>query len=301
MPNTLVHMGLNGLLTRSITNKTDLLLIYIGSIIPDLPWIFQRLIPELLPNINRYDLRIYCVVLASFFFSIILSMAIAYMLKERKLVFALFSVGSFLHLITDSLETKWGNGVHLFAPIDWKLLNLGLLWPESFMIYFFTGFGLLFVIYYWNRTISSKIFTQFRDIKNLPTALIIFFIYLFLPFLFLNSAESADNHFVKTLREEKSRAGKYFEIDRGYLIDSKDQDILRTPFDEELKITNLNLPVSCSISVCGIFINKKEIRIVEYHIHSNRDFFTYIGLVLLLILLIIPTFKTYRMKLQSLS
>lgn len=67
MPNTLVHLGINGLITRTLIKQTDLILIYIGAVIPDIPWIIQRVVLALMQSINTYDLRLYCIILASFF------------------------------------------------------------------------------------------------------------------------------------------------------------------------------------------------------------------------------------------
>ena len=79
MPNTLAHLGINGLITRKLIKQSDLLLIYLGTLIPDFPWIIQRTVLALIPNINPYDLRLYCVILASLFFSILLSAAISFL------------------------------------------------------------------------------------------------------------------------------------------------------------------------------------------------------------------------------
>ena len=79
MPNTLSHIGVNGLLTRSLIKKSDLFWIYLGTIIPDLPWIFQRVVETFFPSTNGYDLRLFVIVQATLFLSIIFSGAMAFM------------------------------------------------------------------------------------------------------------------------------------------------------------------------------------------------------------------------------
>ena len=128
MPNTLAHLGINCILSKSLIKKSDLILIYVGAIIPDVPWILQRIVATLKPSINLYDLRLYSIVSSSLLFSLILSYAISLLFKNCKHVFYIFSIGSFGHLLLDSLETKWGNGVHFFAPINWDLWNFGFFW-----------------------------------------------------------------------------------------------------------------------------------------------------------------------------
>jgi len=142
MPNTLAHLGINGLITRKLIKQSDLLLIYLGTLIPDFPWIIQRTVLALIPNINPYDLRLYCVILASLFFSILLSAAISFLFINTKKTFIIFTLGSLIHLLLDSIEIKWANGVHLFAPFSWELFNASFFWPENVLIYILLIFQL---------------------------------------------------------------------------------------------------------------------------------------------------------------
>ena len=296
MPNTLAHLGFIGLITKSLIKRADIILIYIGSVIPDFPWIIQRGVSFLQPNINLYDLRLYSIVLASFFFSLILSFAFANLFKETTRTFIIFSIGSLIHLLLDSFETKWGNGVHLFAPFSWELFNFEFFWPEDIIIYILTGFGLFYIILNWRETISIAPAISTLCQKSILVFVICIMTYFFLPLLFVNSAESADNHFVQTLRNADYRVGKYFESDRGYYIDSPNQDKYITPFKEELKISNLDLNSSENMSLRAKFISKDEIEIIEYHIHHNRDLFSYAGLFLLLLLVILSFSKGNKTK-----
>lgn len=299
MPNTLAHLGINALVTRSFIKKADFTLIYIGSVIPDFPWIIQRLVSAIKPSINHYDLRLYSVVLASLFLSLILSFALANLFKDTKRAFIIFSSGSLIHLLLDSIETKWGNGVHFLAPFNWEISNFGFFWPEEIIIYCVTGFGLMYLIFNWRDTISTVSVISIKGQKNFAMFVICFIVYFSLPLLFISSAESANNHFVQTLRNEAHRAGKYFEIDRGYYVDSLTHDKFITPFNEDLKVINLNLNSSESMSVRAKFISNYEIQIIEYHIHHNRDLFSYFGLFILLILLIVFIFKNNSLRTQS--
>ncbi len=239
MPNTLVHLGINGIITRALIKQTDLILIYIGAIIPDIPWIIQRAVIALIPSINNYDLRLYCVVLASFFSSIILSSALAFLFNESKKVFIIFTLGSLIHLLLDSIEIKWANGVHLFAPFSWELFNAGLFWPENVPIYILTVFGILYIIFQWKQTLLSPLNLSFKNLPKLVVTFSCLIFYLSLPLIFLDNVEKANNHFVKTLRDYEHRPGNYFEIDRGNYVDNLKGDRFITPFSEELKVANI--------------------------------------------------------------
>jgi hypothetical protein len=296
MPNTLAHLGINGIATRTFIKKVDLILIYIGALIPDIPWIIQRAVLALVPSINSYDLRLYCVILASLFSSIVLSAALAYLFNNAKRTFIIFSAGCLMHLLLDSIEIKWANGVHLFAPFNWELFNTGFFWPENLPIYVITAFGLVYVIFYMKETLSNSLEIAFKDYKNIFLLFTCLLIYFLLPLLFLSDAEAANNHYVKTLRDVESRTGKYFEVDRGFYSASTKSDEFITPFNEKLKVNNLDLKTSETMSIRAKFLSKNEIQIIEYHIHFNRDIFSYAGLLIVIILFTISVINTYRFR-----
>ena len=50
MPNTLVHLGVQGLGNRLISTEIDLKWVFLGCIIPDLPWIVRRTLIALAPG-----------------------------------------------------------------------------------------------------------------------------------------------------------------------------------------------------------------------------------------------------------
>ena len=299
MPNTLAHLGINGLITRKLIKQSDLLLIYLGALIPDIPWIFQRAALAFIPNINPYDLRLYCVIQASLFLSVVLSAAIAFLFIDTNRTFIIFAVGSLIHLLLDSIEIKWANGVHLFAPFNWELFNAGYFWPENVFIYVLTVFGIIYLLFHWKEALSSSFNLSVKNITKLVLSFSCLIIYFSLPLIFLTNAEEANNHFVQTLRGYEHRPGKYFEVDRGNYINDPGGDKYITPFNEELKISNLNLSTTGSMSIKAKFLSQDKIQILDYHIHSNRDIYSYIALLLLLALLIISFVKKTKFNLRS--
>jgi len=300
MPNTLAHIGINGLVTRTLIRKADLLWIYLGALIPDFPWILQRVVLKLNPAIDSYDLRLYCIVMSSLLFSLIVCVALANLSEKFKRTFTILALGSLIHLVLDSIEKKWANGVQLFVPFDWNLLNIGLFWPEDLPIYIITFFGLFYVLYNFKETISTSIKFVHITPRKILISFVFITIYFSVPLLLLNSAEEANNHYVNTLRDREYRMGNYFEVDRGFYSDSPKGDEFITPFNEKLKVKNLDLKTSETMSIRAKFISKDEIQIIDYHIHSNRDIFSYAGLLIIIILFTISLVNKYRFKKQSL-
>ena len=216
MPNTLAHIGVQGFSTKSIFNFSDLKWIYLGCIIPDFPWILQRILKY--SNLfNLYDVRDYSIILSTLLFSIILSGALSMFSINSKKVFLILAFSSLFHLMLDPLQIKWANGTHLFAPFSWHLLSFNLFWPESILTYIITGFGLLYFIYYYKSALKESSDLTIPGIKKMYLMISLLLVYFIVPLFMLNLPEQNNNHFVKTLRDYNSRQGKYIELDRAEL------------------------------------------------------------------------------------
>ena len=100
VPNTLAHIGIQGLATRSIIKDADLKWVLVGCVIPDVPWIIQRL-ARLVSEVNPYELRLYATVQSSFFFCLILSLLLSTLSKTYWKTFTILSINAFFHLILD--------------------------------------------------------------------------------------------------------------------------------------------------------------------------------------------------------
>jgi hypothetical protein len=112
VPNTLAHVGFRALATRAVAPATDLKWNYLGCIVPDVPWMLQRL---------------YGIVQATLAMSLCLILAFASLATEPGRAFSIVAGNAWLHLLLDTIEIKWANGVHLLAPFDWRLTSLGVL------------------------------------------------------------------------------------------------------------------------------------------------------------------------------
>ena len=293
MPNTLAHLGVAGLVTRSFIKDADLKWIFIGGIIPDLPWIFQRFAWMFFPDINAYDLRLYVIVQSTLLFGIIFSLALASLSKEYLKTFLILSAGCLIHLLLDSLEVKWANGVHLFAPLNWELLNFNLFWNESIPIYLITLFGLIYFFLLLRKGINSPLNLELKKSSRWILFLIFTLIYFILPSFILYQPLEANNHYVKTLQNISERPGKYFEIDRRSYRFENGKGIINTFADEDIELRNINLKTSETISIKGKFLDEKTAEVIDYHVYSVllRDGTTYVGIILIFMFWILSLFK----------
>ena len=284
MPNTLAHIGVQGFSTKSIFNFSDLKWIYLGCIIPDFPWILQRILKY--SNLfNLYDVRDYSIILSTLLFSIVLSGVLSMFSINSKKVFLILAFSSLFHLLLDPLQIKWANGTHLFVPFSWHLLSFNLFWPESILTYVITGFGLLYFIYYYKSALKESSDLTIPGIKKMYLMISLFLVYSIVPLFMLNLPEQNNNHFVKTLRDYNSRQGKYIELDRADFLTDSSGGYIKTFAKEKIKTVNLKFESKKLISIRGKFISRNEIYVEDYHIHSGfRDNASLLGVFLTAIL-----------------
>lgn len=282
MPNTLAHIGAQGVATQALLRNVDPKWIYVGCIIPDFPWIVRRIILVVHPTINHHDITICAIIQASLLFCLLLSSAIALLTTHYLKTFTILGFNSFLHLFLDACETKWGNGVHFFAPFNWQLKNFGFFWPESILTYFLTISGLIYFVWYCRQTISTKLNIVWKLSGRFIVSLMILIGYFYGPFFILDAPEKADSHFIKTISSRNP--GSYVEFDRAYYQKAPGGDLLRsdlTLFQVDGAVPNH----SGTISVRANFANKGLINIIEYHEHNSRlrDISSLLGLTLVVV------------------
>ena len=287
MPATLSHLGVQTLCSKTLFRDADLKWIALGCVVPDLPWIAQRIIPQILPGIDCYDLRLYCIIQASLFFCLILSAAVSLQVRERGKLFALLGINCLLHLLLDGLQIKLANGVHLLAPFSWKLFGFQLFWPEDTISYLLMGSGLAVFLYFSYRERNQTI-TFIVSKKSLYFGVILLLIYLASPLLLFKGPLEANNHFVATLSEPTTRTGKSIQLDRC----NYDPDTERvTLFNgEQIQLHYPSLPKSRgTVSIRGTFSSPQIINVTSLHLHhpGYRDIGVLLGLLLILLLWLI--------------
>jgi len=141
MPNTLGHYGVQGAASRALFGRVDPRWIMAGCVLPDVPWILQRLTQAVFPGAYPYDLRLYFVAQASLFGALVGCGAAAALAPKPRRIFLLLAFNVLFHLLLDACQTKWGNGVHLLAPASWHMLNFGWFWSAEWPSHALTAAG----------------------------------------------------------------------------------------------------------------------------------------------------------------
>lgn len=278
MPNTLCHIALQGPLTRTLVPKIPFQWVAAGCIIPDIPWITFRLLKEI-TIFSVYDLKLYCAVQASLFFCVILAAALALTVRQGGMVFSVLAANAFAHLLFDATQIKLGNGVNLIAPFDWKLFNLGLLWPEHPVYLVLTCIGGLYFVWRWRKEFRQcpACFTPVA--ARMIIAGILLACYFAGPLLFVNQAEKEDVHFLHTLKDKEHRTGKLLLIDR----DDFDADTQQISIcvNERFTVEGKVPQKSGTYSIEGYFTAPTVIKAVRvYHHGTFRDWASVVGLLM---------------------
>ena len=284
MPNTLAHIACNGFISKPFFKNSDLIWILTGCILPDVPWINQRIAGFLFSDLNGYDLKVFSIAQATLFFCLILSAAFSSLSYNYRRVFTILSLGALLHLFLDSLQTKWANGIHLFAPFNWEYFNLNLFWPESTITYIFSSAGILFFLINFKniKTSDPDIYLTKQRLKLFLPLILSYFV---LPFAFLDQINEADVNYVSTLRNYKERKGKYVEMDRKkiYYNEITKSTWIDTYNGQSIELDGLDKLDYLRISIKGRFKENNLIEVFDYKgnwVHF-RDGSSYIGISLI--------------------
>lgn len=291
MPNTLAHIGIQTSLTRLGIKEVPLQWIVVGCIIPDIPWIVQRIFLKL-PGISPLELMLYSVTQASFFYCLILSLAVAMLANKTKPVFLILATNSLIHLLLDAGQKKWGNGVNLFAPFSWHTTSFAFVWPEHFISYILTFSGLLVLIVFWTKAIHNRNLLKKPSKLKLTCIAGCLLFYFCSPPIFNNGAYMADIQYGKTLSEAAKRPGKFIELDRAEYLAAT--HTLISSIGGAIQVENPPPIESGTLSIKGHFLDEKSIQLENYHLHNiSRDYSSYLGLLLSLLLWVQTLFYQY--------
>ncbi len=292
MPNTLCHFGTQLPFFALSTQTPRPLWVLIACIIPDLPWIAIKLLVPL-RLVDPYELRLYCTGQASLFCCLLLAAALACCATNRLQIFTLLAVNCLLHLLLDSVEVKWGNGVHLFLPWSTRMLQFDVVWPEHPLVLTFSGLGLALLCVLTRKPPPPPISTLPQK-KWALTAVFFLICYLGAPLILMPQLERADAYYLRTLGNIDQRTDKTMAFDRVHFF--ADSSTLRTFAGEHIVVTGKVPGDSGRVSFRGRFLGPGLFQSDEYHYHRDRrDMATLIGLFMACALLvqsvILPHFR----------
>ncbi len=134
MPDLLTHFGTTYGLFFPYRMKIDPRLIFLGALLPDLPWIARRVAVQLF-GADPVAASTYLIPFATPFIALLASALIALFNREPRACFSLVFVPALWHLILDAMQSRLGNGVMFFYPFSFKEYDWQLFWPEDVSSY----------------------------------------------------------------------------------------------------------------------------------------------------------------------
>lgn len=303
MPNTIAHLGIQALVTRGVIRKAEPAWIWVGCILPDLPWIGQRAIHALPIEISPFDVRLYAIVQSSLAVSCLAALGLACLAPRPARVAAILLLGCLLHLLLDATQIKWANGVLFWAPFDWSLTGFGLFWPEDWPSHALTVLGAAtFVWLLWTSPPGAVDYGPRRP--RLRVAGLAFLLaYLLLPVSWMETAEQADLHYVATLRDAEARSNHCAEFDRNTLAVEKDGSVaLKTWYGEIMPTIGIVPPTSTMlVSIKGCFTESNNLRVEMLHVHPSgqRSLLAITGLSMVVFWLSLAILRHFRGRTTS--
>ncbi|NNL87187.1 MAG: hypothetical protein HKP27_16100 [Myxococcales bacterium] len=279
MPNTLVHLGVQGLCGRPWMRPGDLRWLALGTAVPDVPWVLQRVLRGL-GDPDLLALRAYCVAQSALLVSLLLCGALATLSARPIRAFAWLGSATLLHLLLDALQYKWGNAVLLFAPLSWQSVQWGLAWPEHPLIWVLSALGVVVAIVFrrgeppWVPPRAS-----FRLVLGAGLGLA----YLVAPFWLSPAVRGANLHSLQVLSQDAARAGKPIAFDRvRYELDPDGGGRIVSWNGEFFAATGRRPAQPGVLSLRGRFRDASTIEIVAYHRHYRyaRQVASIVGLIL---------------------
>ncbi len=275
LPNTFIHIALQAPVSRIGYPRVELPWVLIGILIPDIPWIVQRL--AIMASIgDPFQIRLYCTLQASLFFSLLLALALASFARKHLPVFFVLAASSLLHLLLDALQIKWGNGVHFLIPLSFESTHLGLVWPEHPLGYIATLAGILYLLFMLRTMVGEGISLRKRPfwpwlVPGLAS-------YLLLPLLFMAPLEHSNSNFLETVNTPSLRQGRPIEIDRSFYNAEERTVSLFT--GESIAVEGVLPKKSAVVSLKGKFTTPHLIHSHTIHIHQKayRDYASIAGI-----------------------
>lgn len=284
MPNTLAHFAIQGPFSRALTRDFDPRWIYLGCVLPDLPWILARVASMLPLPVDGVELRLYAMGQAALASTLLLCAAISTLTPRPRRVLGVLCANALAHLLLDATEMKWGNGVHLFAPLSWRLTRFDLVPNESPINLLLTVGGLAVLGWEWNRHRPRPPILQLSA-PRVAVATGLMIAYLLAPLAFRSAVEASGSYGIRTLRDVEHRTGLTLELDRTRFRRTSERTFVILWTGEELAVTGLTPERDARVSLRGTFVRPDLLQIEALTEHTvNRDWASYVGLILLIAL-----------------
>jgi hypothetical protein len=230
--------------------------------------------------VDTFDLRLYTMGLASLAVTLLLAAAVAAVTRAPRRVLAVLGLNALFHLLLDATEVKFGNGVHLLAPLSWRMTSFDLIAGESLVYLALSIGGALLVAWEIAREHRTGAVFDLHP-RRLASAATLVAAYLVAPLPFL-----APSGLRQLLGEDAARAGRAAgpgREPRPHCVPRDSGGRARRTLDGRAGASHgLAADHDASVSLYGTFLETDVLRVDRFVEHRrNRDWPSYLGLLLL--------------------
>jgi len=298
MPNTLAHIGVQLPLSRFVSWKIDPRWIALGLLIPDLPWIYQRILKTAAPGLSHIDIRAYMVVLSVPVFCFLLAGSVSLLFRGSKWIFLTLAFQILFHLILDSLQEKGGVGVFLLGPFNWNYSS----WPIFSMDGWVSGLMTLNGAITTFLILAGKI--RYNEIHIQPpvqkwryfASAILLLAYALGPMWLTKGAIEANVHDLKLWSGAIPRTGMQVHFDRAQYEPGETMGIgsISDTFKSgAVKIEGIQIDHPALISTVATFRDESTLITSSYVVHpkGRRFWYSISGLACVLFIWVYPGFQ----------
>lgn len=133
MPDLVTHFGTSYLAFRPFPWRVDPRLLFLGALLPDIPWILARVLRPM--SLDPIALYAFLVPFSTPLVVIFLAGLIALLHERRIRCFLTVVIAGLLHIGLDTLQTRPVDGPILFYPFSYRQFSLQWFWPEDAVSY----------------------------------------------------------------------------------------------------------------------------------------------------------------------
>jgi hypothetical protein len=130
MPDLLAHLGTGYAALRWAGGRRHVLLVLTGSLLPDVAWMGRRLLVRL-AGFDPVEVSLWLIPWHTPYSLLLASVAAGLCARAPARATLLLAGGCALHLVLDSAQTRFGNGVLLLYPFSMRETSWRLFWPED--------------------------------------------------------------------------------------------------------------------------------------------------------------------------
>ena len=299
MPNTLAHIGAQLPLTRAVFKNVDPRWVAFGLLIPDLPWIFQRLIHMTLPHAPVIDVRAYMVVMSTPLFCLLLSAGISLLVQNSAIVFGILTLESLLHEFLDCFQQKGGVGIPFFGPFDWSSYSWPIFPMDGWISTLLTIAGILSLtlVFSGKTRYPGPVLFESRGLAwRISISIMFLGIYSIGPLLFAEAAIQGNVHDLAVWRGDIPRSGMQIHFDRANYTPGpvSGEGGITDDFNQvPIRILGINESKPVLVSTIATFSDPNTLTVEDYVVHppGRRFWYTIAGLLGVLAIWAFPLFR----------